>query len=172
MRLYVLRHGRAVEFEHWHGTEPERPLTEKGRAELRRVARGLKRLGVAPDVILSSPFTRAWDTAMIVGAALHIAPTPAQELEPGGELEGLTALLATLTREHPLDSALLVGHEPGVSQFIGHLIGRDGSAHVEMRKASCARVDVTGEAEALSALAGQGTLVWLLRAKHLVQVGG
>ena len=83
MQVYFLRHGRAVAANMWRGAEPERPLTDEGRDELRQLARGLKRIGVAPDAIYTSPFTRAKETAEIVGAALGVAVTPAVELAPG-----------------------------------------------------------------------------------------
>ncbi|MGH2515746.1 MAG: SixA phosphatase family protein, partial [Ktedonobacterales bacterium] len=114
---------------------------------------------------------RARETAELVGAALHASITLAPELTPGCELEGLAALLNTATGTGPLESVLLVGHEPDLSMLIGLLIGRNGPARVEMKKASCARVDVSGDADSPAALAEHGTLVWLLRAKHVIHLG-
>jgi phosphohistidine phosphatase len=172
MQLYFLRHGRAFDPDMWRGDEPERPLMDEGRDELRRVARGLKWMGVMPDAIYTSPFTRAKETAEIVGAALGVGVTPAAELAPGCDLDRLTAMLATALTAGQPKSLLIVGHEPDLSTLVGMLIGRDGPARVEMKKASCARVDVSLTTGAALALAGCGTLAWLLRAKQLARIGG
>ena len=171
MEIYVLRHGSAVESEEWRGAERQRPLTDAGRAEMRQVARGLKWLGLAPDVILSSPYTRARETADAVGTAVGVLVRPAAELAPGCDLNGLVAALAGISAPQPPKSVLVVGHEPDLSALIGALIGRQGAAGVEMKKASCARVDVALTAVSAQELAGRGTLIWLLRAKHLTRLG-
>jgi len=67
MELYLLRHGLAVErgttgFEN----DSARPLTPKGRRQLRQIAAAMKRLNLRCDLILSSPFRRAKQTAEIV----------------------------------------------------------------------------------------------------------
>lgn len=172
MQLYFLRHGRAVASDMWRGAEPERPLTDEGRDELRQVARGLKRIGVAPDAICTSPFTRAKETAEIVGAALSVVVTPAAELAPGCNLDRLTTMLAAALAAGEPKGILIVGHEPDLSTLVGELIGRDGPAQVEMKKASCARVDISLTTGAALALAGCGTLAWLLRPKQLALIGG
>ena len=172
MQLYFLRHGSAVEPERWRGAEAERPLTDEGRAEMRRVARGLKWLGMAPDAILTSPYTRARETAEMVGAALRVAVTPVEALAPGCDLDGLAAALGTASGSGLPDSVLLVGHEPDLSTLVGLLIGTQGPARVEMKKASCARVEVAVTSISTQALAGRGTLEWLLRAKQIARIGG
>jgi phosphohistidine phosphatase SixA len=107
-----------------------------------------------------------------VGAALSVAVTPAAELAPGCNLDGLTTLLAAALAAGQPKSLLIVGHEPDLSTLVGELIGRDGPAQVEMKKASCARVDVSLTTGSALALAGRGILVWLLRAKQLALIGG
>lgn len=173
MQLYFLRHGRAVASDRWRGAEAERPLTDAGRAEMRQVARGLKWLGVAPDAILASPYIRARETAEIAGAALGVAVTPVEALAPGCDLDGLAAALTVAASGSGLpDSVLVVGHEPDLSTLVGLLIGEQGSARVEMKKASCARVEVAVTSISTQALAGRGTLEWLLRAKQIARIGG
>lgn len=172
MQLYFLRHGSAVASDRWRGAEAERPLTDAGRTEMRQVARGLKWLGVAPDAILTSPYTRTRETAEIAGAALGVAVTPAEALAPGCDLDRLAAALTAISTSGPPDSALLVGHEPDLSTLVGLLIGERGPARVEMKKASCARVDVTLTSISTQALAGHGTLEWLLRAKQIARIAG
>ena len=71
-RLYLLRHGIAVP----HGTpdipDDERPLTSEGEKGVRKVARGLRLLGLKLDRIVTSPLPRALRTAEIVADVLEM----------------------------------------------------------------------------------------------------
>ena len=63
--LYVLRHGIAVARGNpAYPLDSDRPLTLKGMKRMRQIARGMRRLGVGFDVILTSAYTRALETAV------------------------------------------------------------------------------------------------------------
>ena len=69
MNIYIIRHAIAVdegmpEYE----KDSERPLTDKGRKKMRQIAKGLRTLGVEIDLILSSPYVRARETAEILAS--------------------------------------------------------------------------------------------------------
>src|SRR5271168_3500570 len=66
MNLYFLRHGKAQERGPKWRPDSKRPLTKEGEKKTTEVARGMKRVGVSFDVILTSPFERALRTAQIV----------------------------------------------------------------------------------------------------------
>jgi phosphohistidine phosphatase len=67
VKLYLVRHAIAVpHFTVGYEDDSQRPLTDKGRAKMRDITRGLKVLGVAPQIILSSPYVRARQTAEIL----------------------------------------------------------------------------------------------------------
>jgi len=68
MDCLLFRHGIAVEREDWDGQEAERPLTRKGAEKARDAAVGLRRLDIAPTHVLSSPLTRALETATLSGS--------------------------------------------------------------------------------------------------------
>jgi broad specificity phosphatase PhoE len=53
--VYFLRHGKAESRGSWPGDDDLRPLTAAGEEIMRQAALGMKRLGVAPDVIVTSP---------------------------------------------------------------------------------------------------------------------
>lgn len=168
MRLYFLRHGRAAASGDWPGGDGTRPLTGQGRDELRDAAKGLRRLDLDLDVILTSPLTRARETAQIVASELGVAVEEAPLLAPGCDLTELAALIGAHATASDL---MVVGHEPDFSHMIGRLIGGNDDAHVEMRKAACCRVDVAASIAGPDELAGAGSLVWLLHAKHLIRIG-
>ena len=54
-RIYSLRHGLAGQRSKWHGNDADRPLSERGRTQVRHVSRALQRAGVQPDRIVTSP---------------------------------------------------------------------------------------------------------------------
>jgi phosphohistidine phosphatase len=150
MELYFLRHG---DYAKKTGLkDAECPLSEQGAALMEREASFIARLGVRPDLVLTSPLLRARQTAEIMarGLGLSSAPVVDARLGPGFGSKALGDIL--LERR---DSAvlMLVGHAPDMSDAIGACIGGSG---VEMKKGSLARVDI-GNPRSPS-----GALVWLL----------
>jgi phosphohistidine phosphatase len=134
MEVYFLRHGEAQKSA--GRSDAERPLTEAGAAQMEREASSIARLGLRPDLIISSPLVRARQTAEIVARGLRLAEAPRvdERLSPGFDLEALALIL----REHDTCAALmLVGHEPDFSRTILACTG----GRVECRKGSLARVD-------------------------------
>src|SRR5579859_1055746 len=185
MRLYILRHGRAGDRETWQGDDRVRPLTEDGKERTVAAARGLAALGARPDVILTSPYIRAAQTAELTAATLAGAGAADHDHQVGEVTEEpALAVGATLELVAPalaeragMGEGLLVGHEPDLSGIIGVLIGGNhGGARVEMKKGACCRVDISAGAlrkagQAPEKLAGAGTLAWLLTASQLAMIG-
>jgi phosphohistidine phosphatase len=169
MELLVLRHGIAGSREEWDGPDAERPLTDKGRSHSRDAARGLARMGVKPDVILTSPYLRAAETARLTGAALKAPVEEASELEPGNLLQGFLVLVQ---RHAEAASLMLVGHEPDLSALIGRLISGATPARVELKKGACAQLalDATAPTSAPRGKAPVATLQWLLTGRALRQI--
>ena len=67
MNLYIIRHAIAVdEATSDYASDSERPLTDKGRKKMRQIANALRSLGVEFDLIFSSPYIRACDTAEVL----------------------------------------------------------------------------------------------------------
>ena len=156
MKLYLLRHGRA-DWPAWEGPDDERPLTEEGAQETRRVAAALKRLKVRPGYLLSSPLPRASQTARLVGEALDVAIEERVELEPGFARGKCDALLAS----RPSGDIMLVGHEPDFSTLIRSFTG----ASVKFPKAATAAIEIPEDSPA-------ARLLWLFPAKALIRLHG
>jgi len=151
VKLYFLRHGLA-DREEWSGDDFVRPLTEKGRSRMEKEADRLAELDFAPEVILTSPLTRARQTAEIVAARLDRANDVQldERLALGFGMRQLSEILAARAN---CDSILMVGHEPDFSETIGALIG---GGRVVCKKGSLARVDLE------SLHPPRGRLVWLV----------
>ena len=126
--IWLLRHGEAAD----GSPDAERPLTDKGERQSRAAGKALKKLGVEIDACLTSPKTRAADTATLACKALGGDVDP--QLEPklaGGPFEADT--LAAGLGEH----VLLVGHDPDFSMAVHTLTG----AQVRMKKGGLAGID-------------------------------
>lgn len=160
--LYVIRHGVAEERGELWPDDTKRPLTEDGAARLRKAARGLVRMGVSLDVILTSPLVRARQTAEVIGSELESMPhiVHAESLAPGGTYQ---AVLDDLEKHGRRERIALVGHEPGIGELTARLIGTRHA--IEFKKGAVCRVDV----DTLPPSA-PGDLRWFLTPKALRQL--
>jgi len=162
MEVYLLRHAPAVERGARGLDDAARPLTQKGRRQLRKVSAAMKKLEREFDLILSSPLVRARQTAEMVAAKLRLKKRLkfSNALAPGGNA---AMLLRQLGREKPApEKILLVGHEPDLSRLVSLLVAGGAPFHVDFKKAGLCKL----EAEKLRA--GKcATLVWLLTPKQM-----
>jgi len=89
MQLYIVRHGIAIDREDPKcPSEAERYLTEDGVKKTRQVAKGLAALGLHSDLMISSPYVRAMQTAEIFAVALEYPKQKIRHSEgllPGAE---------------------------------------------------------------------------------------
>jgi len=134
MDLFILRHGIALEHGARGYKEPERPLTPKGERKLWQVAEAMESMKLTFDLIVSSPYTRARQTAELIAEALNLRRQLefSESLIPGGRVRDLVALIA---HYHPTpDSVLLVGHEPYLSELISLLICGETNALLTFKK--------------------------------------
>src|SRR5215472_12476108 len=74
MNVSILRHGTAEDTAPGK-TDAERRLTKEGKRELKAVLQLARKSGIAPDVILTSPLTRALETARVAEDELQCQST-------------------------------------------------------------------------------------------------
>src|SRR6188472_1359284 len=135
MELYVLRHAIALSAsEAGVSTDSERPLSTEGRDKMKRIAAALGAIGVEVDLVLSSPYVRARDTALIAhdGLGLKNRLEFADALASGQDTKHVLAELKQRFKKH--ERIMVVGHEPDLSLLIGKITSL-GHFHVEMKKA-------------------------------------
>jgi phosphohistidine phosphatase len=157
--LYLVRHGLAEERGDAWPDDSKRPLTDEGMSRMRKAARGLERIGVAIDVVLTSPLVRARQTAEIVAGALDPRPSlvNVDSLAPDGTF---AAVVADLEKHSRKTRIALVGHEPMLGELAARLIG---SRHaIEFKKGGVCRIDI----EQLPP-GGPGDLRWMLTPRIL-----
>ena len=156
MEIYLLRHGIAEDGRPG-GRDSDRALTAEGEEKLRRVLKRARQSGVAPGVILASPYRRAVETAQIA----------TQILEYGGEIVKTHALVPNATplqaweeicSRRTEEAILLASHEPLMSSLAAFLLSSP-ALQVEMKKGALVRVDCGNFGPA-----PRGVLKWMLTA--------
>jgi phosphohistidine phosphatase len=120
--LTLVRHAHA-EWPDYTGRDFDRPLTPRGLEDALATALAIRSAGLQPAMLLSSPARRARDTAMILARELGIAE-PALHFDDELYNASVATLRATGTRAAgKYRHVLLVGHNPGVSEFARRLTG-------------------------------------------------
>ena len=165
MELYIVRHGIAIDREDPQcPPDPERYLTEEGVEKTKAVAKGLAALGATPGLFLTSPYTRAVQTAEIFADALDHAKQKIRRSElllPGAEP---TLLFRELAREKQASSIFLFGHAPHLDGVIATALG--SKKHLTaLKKAGVALLDLKRISPPI------GVLVWLATPKMLRKAG-
>ena len=116
MDILLLRHGKAGKRKEYQGNDLFRPLTDEGIQDLILIAGWIRGRLQDPDVIATSPLTRASQTAEIVANELQLG-SPIEtwdELSPGNDAE---SVLRRLEKVQEDGTIMLVGHEPDLSTF-------------------------------------------------------
>jgi len=120
--VYLIRHAAAVERESSQ-KDLERPLSDKGREESKKMAQRFKQLVTAPEVWISSHAHRALETAYIFADIFGI---PKEQLIVNkkiyDESTGSRLLSILQTLEEPAKSCVLFGHEPTLSELAALLV--------------------------------------------------
>jgi phosphohistidine phosphatase len=155
LELYLVRHAIAAERGPKYPDDRLRPLTPEGIKRFKETVRGLAALGAELDLILTSPLTRADETAALLSAGFK-KRVPVQTLDalaPGGKFSAVVEAVSRQARRHR--RMALVGHEPDLGEMAARFLGARG--HVEFRKGAVCAIDVDGAMPA-----GPGTMRWLL----------
>ncbi|HLX00397.1 MAG TPA: phosphohistidine phosphatase SixA [Candidatus Acidoferrales bacterium] len=160
MLLYLMRHGIAIDREDPEcPPEPERHLTPKGIDKTRAAARGLRTLKMNPDLVLTSPYLRAVQTAEIVCVALEIPVVHIRHTDtllPGASPQMLSEELSKSKAEE----VICFGHAPNLDEVIARAVHAP-KTFTELKKAGIACLEL----DSISPL--EGRLVWLLTARSL-----
>lgn len=162
MRLIVIRHAAALDPQEFAKTCPDdglRPLTRAGRRGMRKAARGLRKLIPAIDVLATSPFTRAIETADAISDASGVESVEIAELVPSRRPSGL---LKWLSRQGKDSTVAIVGHEPHLGQFTSWLLTGLDESFISFKKGAACLIDFPDGIGP-----GKGKLTWMLTNKQL-----
>ena len=157
IELIVVRHAKAgLRDPVKYPDDADRKLTDDGRKQMRKAALGLGNILDGADVIVTSPYARAAETAEILAPVLtpKRAVETCKELEPGGSTKALLAFLEKLPQARRI---VLVGHEPDLSTLVGELIGAEDTDGLVFKKGGCCRILFEHGLDT-----GTGQLIWWL----------
>jgi phosphohistidine phosphatase len=161
MDLYLVRHAIAEERDpaRWPD-DAERPLSAKGVDRFERAARGLATLVPSVDLVLASPYARAWHTAEILAKEASW-PLPVRTDELGSERTAEEAL-ATIQAVRGAGAIAAVGHEPNLSELASLVVTGAIDLPLQLKKGAALAVTFVGAIEP-----GGAYLRWLLPPKAL-----
>jgi len=125
--LHLLRHARAALGD--DGADDHlRPLSRRGREDMRLVAAGLPAALGAVDLVLCSTAARTRETASLALAGFAAPPT--MEFEDGLYLAPVSGLIRRLRRlEETQRAVLLIGHNPGLHELALRLAAEDSPSY-------------------------------------------
>jgi phosphohistidine phosphatase len=164
MNLFLLRHAKACARSPKWRPDDTRPLTRDGEKKMFNVARGIQSLDLSIDLILTSPWLRAFRTAEILGEVL--------ESKKVFETKNLTAeaepkaVIVEIDENFPdLTNILLVGHEPFMTRLISVLLSGREDLSIDLRKGGFCKLSVK------KLRFGQcARLDWLMTPRHLARL--
>lgn len=162
MKLVIFRHGPAGDPQEWEAKGKDdrlRPLTPKGKKEVRKAAAGLIELVPEFDVLASSPLVRAAQTADILAAEYDIEVEGLDVLAPERDPD---EVMPWLRRQDPAAIVALVGHEPHLSTLVGYLLINQRTSFVDLKKGGACLIELADGPRP-----GHGTLQWLLTDREL-----
>lgn len=166
MRVLIVRHGIAMdwaEFAKINSDDSQRPLTDEGQNKTKKSAKGLVKLvDTDPELILSSPYTRAQQTAEIIKP--HFPETPLKIIDgitPWDEPDPLFKQLRKLKQNF----VMVVGHNPHLSEFVMLSLAGPNQGFLRIKKAGAVLLEFIGEIGPQ-----QADLLWVLKPKQLRQL--
>ena len=163
MQLLVIRHAIAMdrdEFAELGESDDRRPLTKNGVKRMRKGAKGLRGAVDRIDMLATSPYTRAVETAAIVSEEFGVGPAEVSaSLVPDVHFDEFERWAQVQSNG---DVLAIVGHEPHLSGLVTWLMMGGGDSRIELKKGGACLLDFESGIRR-----GAGTLLWLLTPRQL-----
>lgn len=156
MNIYFIRHGEA-EDSSFTKLDFDRELTNEGRIKLERAAQNWKNLVPHFDQIISSPLTRALQTAEIIVQVYNYSKKLIVDKKLG--LGSDTLDIIEIANSLKAMNIAFVGHEPDFSRHVSSLISNSG-ANINYKKGMIAKISFHGKVRI-----GSGQLEFLIPTK-------
>ena len=167
MDVYVLRHGVADERDFQKYPDDDlRPLIPEGIDKLTRQAKGLKAVGFAVDLVISSPLVRAVQTAEVVMASLEIAGELAYSETLVPEAHPYLLLEELASKHRDVEKVMVVGHEPHMSSFVSMAVTGDPNGLIRLKKGALCKLRIPRLDGVRS-----GWLEWLMTPEQMIKLG-
>jgi phosphohistidine phosphatase len=139
MNLYFLRHGKACARGRKWQPDSTRPLTRSGEKKMFAIARGIQTLDVSFDLILTSPYLRAFRTAGILAEVFESKKVT----ETKNLIAEASAVIEEINEKHTdLKQIVLVGHEPFMTRLISVLLSGKDDLSITLRKGGLCKLSI------------------------------
>jgi phosphohistidine phosphatase len=163
MKLFLQRHAQPVK---GHPMDATRELNEDGKAQADAMGDWFRDLTGRCDIVISSPFARAMQTAKIMADKLgcHVADT--RMLQPDGNPKDAWAEIERLAQQSK--DVLVVSHDPLINALLMWLLGLDAGVP-EVRFEWGAIAHVRFKAKPSEGIKSTNTLAWLVDPKLVLK---
>jgi len=123
MKVYLVRHGEAVSSQF----DPQRPLSNKGLADIRKVASFIKALEISVEHIRHSGKLRAAQTAEILAESVSVEKdcSAHKNLSPNDDVTGIADEIEAYDTD-----LMIVGHLPFLAYLTSLLVAGTETASV------------------------------------------
>lgn len=155
--IYLLRHAEA-EPAAYYDDDHDRELTRKGQRDARRLGQFLAATDQLPDQFVCSTAVRARRTAgLLPKGGQWMVDVPFRSTHALYQAQPADVLEEIQRADANVRAIMLLGHEPGWSTTVGHLLG---SANVSLSPGTCVRIDTQTDWSQIEF--GDGVLRWMI----------
>ena len=138
--LYLVRHAKSS-WKNPNLDDFERPLNKRGRKNAPFMGKVLKKLKVAPDLVISSPANRAATTARIIAAAINFPLENIRYSETIYEFSENALIHVVQQIDAAVNKAMIVGHNPAINGLVNY-IGDQPIGNIPTCGVYCVRLDI------------------------------
>jgi phosphohistidine phosphatase len=143
--LYLVRHAKSS-WKYPDLDDFERPLNKRGRKNAPFMGKLLKKLKVAPDLVISSPANRAATTARIIAAAINYPLENIVYSESIYEFSENALIHVIIQIEDAVNKAMVVGHNPAINGLANY-IGDHPISNIPTSGVFCVELDISSWAK-------------------------
>jgi phosphohistidine phosphatase len=137
MQLYLMQHGQAVP----ETENPEQPLSREGVAQVQTSAAMMKKLGIAPDLIICSPKKRSRQSAALIAEGVNYPYSDILESDTIKPSTPAVDALLFLRRNMESKSVLIAGHLPSLANLASLLLGGDTPVRLRFENGGLCLID-------------------------------
>lgn len=169
MRLYLIRHGAAMERDEALEKkidDSQRPLVSKGREKNLQLLQCLKGQGIVVELMAVSPFLRAEQSAAQYKELVRgPISSGVVELIPSAPPQAFVQWLKVNAKS--VTACAVVGHEPQLSNLASWLLAGAMESFFDLKKSGCICLEV----ESLSELGPRGAILkWVMGPKQMAEI--
>jgi len=143
--LYLVRHAKSS-WKYPNLDDFERPLNNRGRKNAPFMGKVLKKLKVAPDLVISSPANRASTTARMIAAAINYPLGNIRYSEAIYEFSEKALIHVVKQINDAVNKAMVVGHNPALNGLANY-IGDQPIGNIPTCGAICVELDISSWAK-------------------------